>query len=91
MSACILCSLWKRTITDMKIGLAVSGGVDSMALATLCSGLRQSSQKGKALSFTAFIVDHGLRAGSRDEAVKVADFLNQLSIRNSHLEYLYTA
>jgi len=50
-----------------------------MALATLCSALRES-QQGKALSFTAFIVDHGLRPGSREEAVKVAGYLDQLSM-----------
>jgi tRNA(Ile)-lysidine synthase len=67
-------------ITDKDKGLAISGGVDSMALATLCSGLRESSQKDNALSFTAFIVDHGLRPGSRNEAVKVAGFLERLSM-----------
>jgi len=53
-----------------------------MALATLCSGLRRrSSQQGEeALSFTAFVVDHGLRAGSRDEALKVAGFLDRLGM-----------
>jgi hypothetical protein len=76
---------------DESTGLAISGGVDSMALATLCSGLRELSQQGKqALSFTAFIVDHGLRPGSRDEAVQVAGFLDQLSMPNSHLGYLLT-
>ena len=77
------------SLTVQKKGLAISGGVDSMALATLCSGLRESSQHGKALSFTAFIVDHGLRAGSRDEAVQVASHLGQLSMPSSHLGYLY--
>jgi tRNA(Ile)-lysidine synthase len=65
---------------DKRTGLAISGGVDSMALATLCSGLRESSQHGKHLSFTAFIVDHGLRSGSHDEALEVAEFLDQLSM-----------
>ena len=48
-----------------------------MALATLCSKLRRSSE-GKGLSFTAFIVDHGLRAGSGDEALTVATYLKQI-------------
>lgn len=48
-----------------------------MALATLCSQLRQS-QEGSGLSFTAFIVDHGLRQGSDEEALTVAKNLKQL-------------
>lgn len=48
-----------------------------MALATLCSKLRRSPE-GKGLSFTAFIVDHGLRAGSGDEALTVAAYLEQI-------------
>jgi len=49
-----------------------------MALATLCSKLRQSSA-GTGLSFTAFIVDHGLRLGSDDEALTVATYLKEIS------------
>jgi tRNA(Ile)-lysidine synthase len=48
-----------------------------MALATLCSKLRQSPE-GSGLSFTAFIVDHGLRPGSDDEALKVATLLKNI-------------
>jgi tRNA(Ile)-lysidine synthase TilS/MesJ len=48
-----------------------------MALATLCSKLRQSPA-GTGLSFTAFIVDHGLRPGSDDEALTVAMHLKQI-------------
>ena len=48
-----------------------------MALATLCSKLRQSPE-GKGLSFTAFIVDHGLRSGSDDEAHTVATYLKAI-------------
>jgi len=48
-----------------------------MALATLCSKLRQSPAGG-GLSFTAFIVDHGLRPGSDDEALTVASYLEQI-------------
>jgi tRNA(Ile)-lysidine synthase len=48
-----------------------------MALATLCSKLRQSPE-GSGLSFTAFIIDHGLRPGSDDEALKVAQLLKNI-------------
>jgi tRNA(Ile)-lysidine synthase TilS/MesJ len=48
-----------------------------MALATLCSKLRQSPE-GSGLSFTAFIIDHGLRPGSDDEALKVAKLLKNI-------------
>ena len=48
-----------------------------MALATLCSKLRQNPE-GKELSFTAFIVDHGLRPGSDEEALTVASYLKQI-------------
>ena len=61
------------------VGLAVSGGVDSMALASLSAQLLQSPSsiederdlpKSK-LSLTGFIVDHGLREESTREAQNV--------------------
>ncbi|RKF71243.1 putative tRNA-lysidine synthase [Golovinomyces cichoracearum] len=58
------------------IGLAVSGGVDSMALAVLCSNLKDcNSTEYRLLKFQAFIVDHGMRVGSSDEASSVAETL----------------
>jgi len=56
-----------------------------MALATLCSKLRQTSD-GKGLSFTAFIVDHGLRSGSDDEARTVATHLKLIGT-SCHVVY----
>lgn len=50
-----------------------------MALATLCSKLRQTDE-GKELSFRAFIVDHALRRGSDEEARKVAEYLKRLGM-----------
>ena len=46
------------------IGLAISGGVDSMALAALCAKISQ-------FKFHAFVVDHGARNGSELEAEAV--------------------
>ncbi|SMY28007.1 unnamed protein product [Zymoseptoria tritici ST99CH_1A5] len=60
---------------NKQFGIAVSGGVDSMALASLCSSSQIGSQ------FTGFVVDHGLRPESSDEAAKVAEELERLRIR----------
>jgi tRNA(Ile)-lysidine synthase len=57
------------------IGLAVSGGVDSMALATLCKKLFESQHENVELK--AFIVDHKIRRESTMEAYKVANVLQQ--------------
>jgi len=60
---------------DSRIGIAVSGGVDSMALAYLCSQLRDTqstSQETTHPRLRAFIVDHRVREGSAVEARAVA-------------------
>lgn len=60
---------------DSRIGIAVSGGVDSMALAYLCSQLRDThtaNQELARLRIRAFIVDHRAREGSAVEARAVA-------------------
>ena len=59
----------------LKIGLAVSGGADSTALAVLMAGLAREH------GFRAFVlhVDHGIRADSADDArfvERLADRLN---------------
>lgn len=61
--------------TDYETGLAVSGGVDSMALAWLCSEMRKDS---RGYEFTAFVVDHKLRKGSTKEAQQVRQVLDGL-------------
>ncbi|EOO00321.1 putative pp-loop family protein [Phaeoacremonium minimum UCRPA7] len=62
------------------VGLAVSGGVDSMALALLCSQARRSEHDFKIADhpvnhFQALIVDHGMREGSWEEAAAVRKVL----------------
>ncbi|PQE15294.1 pp-loop family protein [Rutstroemia sp. NJR-2017a BVV2] len=74
-----------------RLGLAVSGGVDSMALAALCVRMNQKwAHINKHLKidpglrlrlrFTAFIVDHGLRSGSDEEARQVKNNLAKIGI-----------
>ena len=58
--------------------MAVSGGADSMALALLAAGWA-AAQGG---SVVALIVDHGLRAGSADEAALTAQRLQAFGIQS---------
>jgi len=67
-------------------GIAVSGGVDSMALAFLCSKMRDKATKIQhnpqddllVPRFRAFIVDHRAREGSGEEAKIVRTRLRSL-------------
>jgi len=59
-----------------RLGLAISGGVDSMALASLCS----KSSLCRRQAFVAFIVDHDLRPGSALEADLVAERIRELGL-----------
>ncbi|KZF19343.1 hypothetical protein L228DRAFT_263683 [Xylona heveae TC161] len=70
-----------------KLAIAVSGGVDSMALATLCRQLakHQSSTQVPDFRFTAFVVDHGAREGSKEEAQRVLERVRKMGIRGSVL------
>ncbi|KAF2018707.1 adenine nucleotide alpha hydrolases-like protein [Aaosphaeria arxii CBS 175.79] len=72
-------SSWR---TQKTIGLAISGGVDSMALATLCSRLR-----GDSAAFPkchGIIIDHKARPESTEEAHWVSDQLrNKLHMKTS--------
>lgn len=58
-------------------GLAVSGGVDSMALATLCRDL-STARPALGLQFKALIVDHNVREESASEASEVATILQNM-------------
>ncbi len=75
-----------RSVYHRRVGLAVSGGVDSMALAHLCAQLRRANQyvrvgDAPVSGFTALVVDHGLRAGSAAEAAAVAEAVQALGHR----------
>lgn len=59
-------------VPDAPMGVAVSGGADSMALAWLLSRWRRH--------VVAFVVDHGLRAESADEAALVVNRLGEMRI-----------
>ncbi|KAI9893795.1 MAG: hypothetical protein M1814_006012 [Vezdaea aestivalis] len=59
-------------------GIAVSGGVDSMALAKFCSII--SSQKNDFPSFKAYVVDHKARKESSEEAQEVLLYLKALDL-----------
>ncbi|OJD19102.1 tRNA(Ile)-lysidine synthetase [Emergomyces pasteurianus Ep9510] len=67
-----------------RIGLAVSGGADSMALAFLCKQLI-SERLIPDLNVKPFIVDHRAREGSTEEAHKVAGWLEELGFDPSIL------
>ncbi|KLJ05845.1 hypothetical protein EMPG_10734 [Blastomyces silverae] len=67
-----------------RIGLAVSGGADSMALAFLCKQLI-SERLIPDLKVKPFIVDHLAREGSTEEAHQVADWLKDLGFDPSIL------
>ena len=63
---------------DRRIGIAVSGGPDSLALLLLASASRTGLVE-------AATVDHGLREGSRAEAEAVAELCGKLSVPHAIL------
>lgn len=65
-----------------KIGLAVSGGGDSMALMHAAIALKQTG-----LDFAVATVDHGLRKAAADEAKFVASICDQHDIQHSTLHW----
>lgn len=64
--------------TGERIGIAVSGGPDSLALLMLAAAARPGD-------IEAATVDHGLRAGSREEAEMVADICERLGVPHAIL------
>ncbi|EFR03209.1 PP-loop family protein [Nannizzia gypsea CBS 118893] len=67
-----------------RIGLAVSGGSDSMALVYLCSQLASQGFI-PGLDIKAYIVDHKYRPESSHEAHSVADCVEKLGVRSKVL------
>ncbi|KAI9660267.1 MAG: hypothetical protein M1831_003575 [Alyxoria varia] len=73
-----LLALWKPprwAAPPHRLGVAVSGGVDSMALAVLCKEIQDQH-----LQFKAFVVDHKARPHSTAEAEVVANRLKELGL-----------
>ncbi|GIC89290.1 tRNA lysidine(34) synthetase [Aspergillus udagawae] len=67
------------------LGLAVSGGADSMALAFLCKQLQEQNLV-DGLTVTAFVVDHKAREESSQEARTVATWLRDIGLQAQILE-----
>ncbi|EAQ86766.1 hypothetical protein CHGG_08019 [Chaetomium globosum CBS 148.51] len=76
-----------RSRAQRPIALAISGGVDSMALAYLCSKIRQTDQWFKVVDHSisspcGVIVNHDLREGSAIEADNVAVATRKLGVKS---------
>ncbi|KAI9794398.1 MAG: hypothetical protein M1816_005467 [Peltula sp. TS41687] len=69
---------------QVPVGLAISGGVDSMALATLCTELSTANPT-LGLQFKALIVDHSVRKESASEALKITSVLETMGISSKIL------
>ncbi|GKT51580.1 tRNA(Thr) (cytosine(32)-N(3))-methyltransferase [Colletotrichum spaethianum] len=72
-----------RMLQPRRIGLAISGGVDSMALAFLFNQLRETNPLMRIVDnpltkISAVVIDHGLREGSGEEALAVVKELKNL-------------
>lgn len=71
----------QNPLTPQRVGICVSGGPDSMALAYLIQNMPHPQVDGlKAFSPHAFVIDHGVRDGSYEEAVWVQNQLEKLDI-----------
>lgn len=67
-----------------RIGICVSGGPDSMALAYLLHHMKHPYDSSmKAFESHAFIVDHGMRSESKEEANRVQQNLAMLGVSAS--------
>ncbi|RMZ84728.1 hypothetical protein DV737_g1058, partial [Chaetothyriales sp. CBS 132003] len=66
-------------LDSLKIGLCVSGGPDSMALASLVASLKEHDL-GFNIDPVAFVIDHNARAEAGTEARTVTRWLSKLGI-----------
>lgn len=80
--------LINQRLKRIKVGICVSGGPDSMALAYLLRNM--SSIEDIKLDPLAFIVDHKARDGSTDEALKVCGFLDKIGTLEETTCYINT-
>ncbi|KAL4919741.1 PP-loop family-domain-containing protein [Aspergillus aurantiobrunneus] len=89
------------SVRPRRLGVAVSGGADSMALAYLCRQWEIQKQEQKQthirdvhgrdeVSVTAFVVDHKARQESTQEANTVADCLRELGVTTQILPLDWT-
>ena len=83
----LLRDLLAATPSTTTLGLAVSGGSDSLALALLAH--RWAKQHG--IRLLAFTVDHGLRPESASEATQVAQWLAPYGIAHTTLRWEYSS
>ncbi|CRG83958.1 putative tRNA(Ile)-lysidine synthase [Talaromyces islandicus] len=81
---------YPRPRVPLRIGIAVSGGADSMALAVLCRHL-QLAKPELELDFKAFIVDHKARKESSEEAVKVSGWLKRFGMESEILPLVWSS
>ncbi|PQM54975.1 MAG: tRNA lysidine(34) synthetase TilS [Rhodobacteraceae bacterium] len=74
-----------ETISAIEIGLAVSGGGDSLALLLMASKWAKSSNR----SLNVVTVDHHLRLESREEAIHVGLIANKLGHPHQILDWKF--
>ncbi|MCJ1398415.1 hypothetical protein MMC11_001613 [Xylographa trunciseda] len=82
---------WRPKLENrfQRLGLAVSGGVDSMALAYLCQSMKELNsmdRDGLNFQFRAYVVDHRARDGSTEEAMLVVNRLRRLGVSSRVLQ-----
>ncbi|KAK6515216.1 hypothetical protein TWF506_007559 [Arthrobotrys conoides] len=84
-------SRYKPVEIPKQIGIAVSGGVDSMALAHLVHKLSSFENEFQDTDFRAMVVDHGLRRESTKEAKSVVERMKGMGLSASLLTIPFSA